>query len=56
MIKKLLKQIINVFSYDYDRKKIENYLAQSSDLADLENRMKELDRRGARDAYNRFYI
>ena len=53
MIKKLLKQIINVFSYDYDRKKIENYLAQSSDLADLENRMKELDQRGA---YNRFYI
>ena len=53
MIKKLLNQIINVFSYDYDRKKIENYLAQSSDHADLENRMKELDRRGA---YNRFYI
>ena len=53
MIKKLLKQIIDVFSYNYDRKKIENYLAQSSDLADLENRMKELDRRGA---YNRFYI
>lgn len=53
MIKKLLKQIINVFSYNYDRKKIENYLAQSSDLADLENRMKELDRRGT---YNRFYI
>ena len=53
MIKKLLKQIIDVFSYNYDRKKIENYLAQSSDLADLENRMKELDRRGT---YNRFYI
>ena len=53
MIKKLLNQIINVFSYNYDRKKIENYLAQSSDLIDLDNRIKELDRRGA---YNRFYI
>ena len=53
MIKKLLNQIINVFSYDYDRKKIENYLAKSSDLTDLENRMKELDQQGA---YNKFYI
>ena len=53
MIKKLLNQITSIFSYDYDRKRIENYLAQSSDLADLENRMKELERRGA---YNRFYI
>ena len=53
MIKKLLKQIITLLSYDYDRKKIENYLAQSNDLADLENRIKELDRNGT---YNRFYI
>ena len=37
----------------YDRKKIENYLAQSSDLTDLENRMKDLDKQGA---YNKFYI
>ena len=34
-------------------KKIENYLAQSSDLTDLENRMKDLDKQGA---YNKFYI
>ena len=27
-------------------KKLKTILAQSSDLADLENRMKELDRRG----------
>ena len=55
MIKKLLNQIFTLFSYDYDRKKIENYLAQSSDLADLDNRIKELDQR-KRSAYNRFYI
>tara|TARA_B110000438_G_C15465651_1_gene500876 strand:- start:285 stop:446 length:162 start_codon:yes stop_codon:yes gene_type:complete len=53
MIKKLLNQIITLLSYDCDRKKIENYLAQSNDLADLENRIKELDRNGT---YNRFYI
>jgi hypothetical protein len=53
MIKKLLNQFINIFSYDYDRKKIENYLAKSNDLTDLENRMRELDKRGA---YNKFYI
>ena len=34
MIKKLLNQFINIFSYDYDRKKIENYLAKSNDLTD----------------------
>ena len=53
MIKKLLNKIINIFSYNYDRKKIENYLAQSNDLADLENRIKELDRKGT---YHKFYI
>jgi hypothetical protein len=53
MIKKLLNKIVNIFSYNYDRKKIENYLAQSSDLADLENRIKELDRQGT---YYKFYI
>ena len=53
MIKKLLNQIVNIFSFDHDKKKIEQYLAQSNDLADLENRIKELDRCGA---YNRLYI
>jgi hypothetical protein len=53
MIKKLLNKISNVFSHDQNRIKIENYLAKSSDLADLENRMEELDKRGA---YNRFYF
>ena len=53
MIKKLLNRITTIFSYDYDRKKIENYLSQSNDLADLENRIKELDRKGI---YDRFYI
>jgi hypothetical protein len=53
MVKKLLNQIVNVFSYDDSRKQIETYLAQSSDLADLENRMRELDQRGV---YNKFYI
>ena len=53
MIKKLLNQIVYLLSYDYDRKRIENYLAQSNDLVDLENKIKELDQQGA---YNRFYI
>ena len=53
MLKKLLKKIFYVFSYEYDREQIEKYLAQSTDLYDLENRQRELDRKGA---YNRFYI
>ena len=53
MLKKLLKKIFYVFSYEYDKDQIEKYLAQYSDLYDLENRQKELDRKGT---YNRFYI
>ena len=53
MIKKLLNKIIIIFSKNYDMKKIEDYLSQSNDLADLENRIKELDERGA---YSGFYI
>jgi hypothetical protein len=54
MIKKLLNKILGSFSYEQNRiNKIERYLAQSKDLADLENRIRELDRRGD---YNRFYI
>ena len=53
MLKKLLNKLFYVFSYEYDKDQIEKYLAQSSDLYDLENRQKELDRKGT---YNRFYI
>ena len=54
MIKKLLNKILGSFSYEQNRiNKIERYLAQSKDLADLENRMRELDCKGH---YNRFYI
>ena len=37
----------------YDREQIEKYLAQSTDLYDLENRQREIERKGAN---NRFYI
>ena len=53
MIKKLLNKFLTVFSYDYDRRKIESYLANSNDMYDLDSRQKELERKGA---YNRFYI
>ena len=53
MIKKLLKNFINIFSYDYDREKIEKYLSNSTDAYDLESRQKELDKNGS---YNKFYI
>ena len=52
MIKNLLNQFLNIYSYENEREKIENYLSQSNDLADLENRMRELDRSGT---YNIFY-
>ncbi len=53
MVKKLLNKIVITFSYEYDRKRIEAYLANSVDTYDLESRQKELDRKGV---YNRFYI
>ena len=53
MIKKLLNKIVTTFSYKYDRRQIEAYLADSVDTYDLESRQKELDRKGV---YNRFYI
>ena len=53
MIKKLLNKIVTAFSYEFDRKQIEAYLASSVDNYNLESRQKELDRKGV---YNRFYI
>ena len=65
MLKKLLKKLSYVFSHEYkndrdryiekyyDREQIEKYLAQSTDLYDLENRQREIERKGAN---NRFYI
>tara|TARA_B100000029_G_C17057394_1_gene771848 strand:- start:262 stop:423 length:162 start_codon:yes stop_codon:yes gene_type:complete len=53
MIKKLLNNFFRSFSFDNDRKKIEKYLAESSNTYDLEQRIKELDKKGK---YNQFYI
>jgi hypothetical protein len=54
MIKKLLSIITGIFTNHPDKEtRIEDYLAQSMDLLDLENRMHELDKKGV---YNRFYI
>ena len=54
MIKKLLNNILGFFSYEfYKKNKIEVYLSKSLDLADLENRIKEIDK--SRD-FNRLYL
>ena len=53
MIKKLLNNFFRSFSFDHDRKKIEEYLAESSNTYDLEQRIKDLDKKGK---YNQFYI
>ena len=53
MLKRLLNKLFYVVSYEYDREQIEKYLAQSTDLYDLENRQREIERKGAN---NRFYI
>jgi len=53
MIKKLLNKILVTFSYEHDRKIIEEYLSHSHDTYDLEARQKELEKNGV---YNRFYI
>jgi Protein of unknown function (DUF3563). len=53
MIKKLLNYFLRSFTFDHDREKIEQYLAQSTNTYDLEQRMRELDQKGK---YNQFYI
>ena len=52
MIKKLLSHFLKSFTFEYDREKIEKYLSKSSNTYDLENRMRELDRKGK---YNQCY-
>jgi len=42
-----------IFSYEYDRMRIEKYLSQSENTYDLEMRIRELEKSGK---YNRFYI
>jgi len=51
MLKKLLNKITNIF-VSRNALQIEKYLSKSSDLVDLEERMRELDRNGV---YNKFY-
>ena len=53
MIKRLLNNFFKSFTFDHDREKIEKYLSQSSNTYDLEERIRDLDKKGK---YNRFYI
>ena len=53
MIKKLLNNFFKSFTFDHDRKKIEKYLSESSNTYDLEQRIRELDKKGK---YNKFYM
>ena len=46
MIKKLLSSLYKMFSYEYDRKRIEKYLSESENMYDLEVRIRELDKSG----------
>tara|TARA_B100000212_G_scaffold194531_1_gene146735 strand:- start:787 stop:930 length:144 start_codon:yes stop_codon:yes gene_type:complete len=44
---KILDYLKNIFNYTHHRQKaVEEYLANSLDLVDLENRQKELARKG----------
>lgn len=43
MIKKLLSKFFRSFTFDYDRERVEKYLAQSSNTYDLEQRIRLLD-------------
>ena len=53
MIKRLLNNFFRSFTFDHDRDKIEKYLSQSSNTYDLEQRIRELDKKGK---YKNFYI
>ena len=53
MIKKLLNNFFKSFTFDNNQEKIEKYLSESSNTYDLEQRIRELDKKGK---YNQFYI
>ena len=53
MIKRLLNNFFKLFTFDHDRKNIEKYLSQSSNTYDLEEIIRDLDKKGK---YNQFYI
>ena len=53
MIRKLLNNFLRSFTFDHDREKIEKYLSKSANTYDLEQRMRELEKKGK---YNQFYI
>ena len=53
MIKKLLNNFFKSFTFEHDREKIEKYLSESSNTYDLEQRIRELDKKGK---YNKFYM
>ena len=53
MIKKLLSKLFSPFSSNQNREIIEKYLSQSLNSYDLEQRIRELDRKGI---YNQYYI
>ena len=53
MIKKLLSKFIRSFTFDHDRECVEKYLAQLSNIYDLEQRIRELDQSKK---INQYYI
>ena len=52
MIKKLLSKLFRPLTSDYDREIVEEYLSKSLSSYDLEQRIRDLDRKGT---YNQFY-
>ena len=53
MIKKLLKNIKNLFSFEESKNQLENYLSNSANRYDLEFRQKKIVKENK---YNKFYI
>ena len=52
MIKRLLNNFFRSLVFDDDKLKIEEYLSKSCNTYDLEQRIRELDKKGK---YNKFY-
>tara|TARA_B100001750_G_C15144633_1_gene416467 strand:+ start:263 stop:418 length:156 start_codon:yes stop_codon:yes gene_type:complete len=46
MLKRLLSSIYNIFSNKYENELIESYLSKSSNTYDLDNRIRELEKKG----------
>lgn len=44
ILNKFLNKLSSVFTYDYEKKRVEEYLNQSTSIIEVESKMREIER------------